>query len=204
MNVETAHHILNIGRITDLDHLHHAYRRQVKRWHPDQFIHDPAIHSLSEERLKEINQAYDVLKKAFSHQRATRKIHDKNKTNAGNRKQSNKRDKSGGNSIWKLWFEKTIHRAGRKRSKSRNATASKQRPTGDGQATGTRFERILRRETQKKSLSITRRSVRCRAVPYPHGYKPRNKSTRIEGFSPASPVTAVKPISKVGRIGDRD
>jgi curved DNA-binding protein CbpA len=38
-----------------------AYRTLVKKWHPDQFHHDPRLEQLAEDKLKEINHAYAVL-----------------------------------------------------------------------------------------------------------------------------------------------
>jgi curved DNA-binding protein CbpA len=38
-----------------------AYRALVKKWHPDQFHHDPHLQQLAEDKLKEINQAYTTL-----------------------------------------------------------------------------------------------------------------------------------------------
>src|SRR6516164_4388602 len=38
-----------------------AYRALVKKWHPDQFHHDPHLQHLAEDKLKEINQAYTTL-----------------------------------------------------------------------------------------------------------------------------------------------
>jgi len=39
-----------------------TYRNLVKRWHPDHWGHDPALQQEAEEKLKEINEAYEFLK----------------------------------------------------------------------------------------------------------------------------------------------
>lgn len=43
-----------------------AYRDMVKVWHPDRFAHDPKLQKKAQEKLKEINAAYDWLKSAGS------------------------------------------------------------------------------------------------------------------------------------------
>lgn len=42
-----------------------AYRKLAKVWHPDRFPNDPSLQEMAQEKLKEINLAYDYLK---SHQ----------------------------------------------------------------------------------------------------------------------------------------
>ncbi len=38
-----------------------AYRRRVRKWHPDRFQLEPAKKALAEEKIKEINKAYELL-----------------------------------------------------------------------------------------------------------------------------------------------
>jgi len=39
-----------------------AYRDLAKVWHPDRFLHDPRLQEKAQEKLKEINEAYDQLR----------------------------------------------------------------------------------------------------------------------------------------------
>jgi Tfp pilus assembly protein PilF len=39
----------------------HAYRNLVKVWHPDRFAHDPKLQVFAQNKLKEINEAYQYL-----------------------------------------------------------------------------------------------------------------------------------------------
>ena len=39
-----------------------AYRQLVQVWHPDRFAHNPALQQRSQEKLKQINEAYAALK----------------------------------------------------------------------------------------------------------------------------------------------
>ena len=38
-----------------------AHRDLAKVWHPDRFLHDPRLREKAQEKLKEINEAYDLL-----------------------------------------------------------------------------------------------------------------------------------------------
>ena len=38
-----------------------AHRDLAKVWHPDRFLHDPRLQEKAQEKLKEINEAYDLL-----------------------------------------------------------------------------------------------------------------------------------------------
>jgi COMPASS component SWD3 len=40
-----------------------AYRTLAKQWHPDRFLNDPQLQQQAEERFKQINEAYEVLKR---------------------------------------------------------------------------------------------------------------------------------------------
>ena len=42
-----------------------AYRDLVKVWHPDRFAHDPRLQRKAEEKLKQINEAYERLQSYF-------------------------------------------------------------------------------------------------------------------------------------------
>ena len=38
-----------------------AHRDLAKVWHPDRFLHDPRLQEKAQEKLKEINEAYEQL-----------------------------------------------------------------------------------------------------------------------------------------------
>jgi DnaJ-class molecular chaperone len=62
MDIEACLVVLDLKRpLTPLG-IQRAYRRMVKRWHPDQFASQPAIRAQCEEHLKIVNHAYAVLK----------------------------------------------------------------------------------------------------------------------------------------------
>ncbi|MBI5252076.1 MAG: DnaJ domain-containing protein [Desulfomonile tiedjei] len=60
--IKRALEILGLGLYTTSKDIKQAYRDLVKVWHPDRFPNDPRVRRKAEEKLKEINQAYEILK----------------------------------------------------------------------------------------------------------------------------------------------
>ena len=52
--------VLGIPRDADQETIKRAYRELAKKYHPDQYVNNP-LASLAEEKLKEINKAYEML-----------------------------------------------------------------------------------------------------------------------------------------------
>jgi len=53
--------LLGVGPGTSGQELKDAYRDLAKVWHPDRFSHDPRLQQKAQEKLKEINEAYERL-----------------------------------------------------------------------------------------------------------------------------------------------
>jgi hypothetical protein len=53
--------VLGIPQGASEAELRRAYRELVKKWHPDRFAQNPLLHKKAEEKLKQINQAYELL-----------------------------------------------------------------------------------------------------------------------------------------------
>ena len=53
--------ILGISENADEETIKKAYRKLVKQYHPDQYMDNP-LSNLADDKLKEINQAYDMIK----------------------------------------------------------------------------------------------------------------------------------------------
>ena len=53
--------VLGIKQGATEDEIKSAYRKLVKQYHPDQYVNNP-LKDLAEEKLSEINKAYDMLK----------------------------------------------------------------------------------------------------------------------------------------------
>ena len=53
--------VLGLKNACPKEEVKKTYRDLVKVWHPDRFTHDPALAHKAQEKLKEINEAYDTL-----------------------------------------------------------------------------------------------------------------------------------------------
>lgn len=53
--------LLGVSRGASSQELKTAHRDMAKVWHPDRFAHDPRLQQKAQEKLKEINEAYDQL-----------------------------------------------------------------------------------------------------------------------------------------------
>jgi hypothetical protein len=64
MNVELieCYNVLGLGPGASFEELKAAHRDLTKVWHPDRFLHDPRLQQKAQEKLKEINEAYDQLR----------------------------------------------------------------------------------------------------------------------------------------------
>ena len=61
MNLDQGLRILGLTRGTDAKTGRRIWRGLVRHWHPDRFAHNPELRVLAEERLKEINRAWEVV-----------------------------------------------------------------------------------------------------------------------------------------------
>lgn len=52
--------VLEIDESATPEQIKAAYRKMVKKYHPDKYVNNP-LSSLAEEKMREINQAYDML-----------------------------------------------------------------------------------------------------------------------------------------------
>jgi hypothetical protein len=62
IELESAFEILGLRSDATPDQVRESYKDLVKVWHPDRFAHDPALRRKAQERLKQINEAYEVLR----------------------------------------------------------------------------------------------------------------------------------------------
>jgi curved DNA-binding protein CbpA len=66
MNNKRYFEILELAPDASMDALNQAYRDLVNIWHPDRFTANPRLQKKAEEKLKELNQAYEALKPVLS------------------------------------------------------------------------------------------------------------------------------------------
>ena len=66
--VKAAFATLGLGPDASNQQVKEAYRDLVQVWHPDRFSHNARLRSQAEEKLREINSAYEVLEEYLSGQ----------------------------------------------------------------------------------------------------------------------------------------
>ena len=66
MDIERCFEILELDRRASPDEVKQAYKDVVNVWHPDRFSNNLRLKRKAEEKLKEINSAYEILKSDMS------------------------------------------------------------------------------------------------------------------------------------------
>jgi hypothetical protein len=61
LNADKAYELLGVKPGVSGRELKAVHRDLAKVWHPDRFLHDPRLCEKAQEKLKEINEAYDLL-----------------------------------------------------------------------------------------------------------------------------------------------
>jgi hypothetical protein len=61
LNQDKAYELLGVKPGVSNRELKAAHRDLTKVWHPDRFLHDPRLQQKAQEKLKEINEAYELL-----------------------------------------------------------------------------------------------------------------------------------------------
>lgn len=72
MDIKKCFEILELDPDASVDEAKQAYKDIVNVWHPDRFSHNSRLKEKAEEKLKEINVAYDTVNSFLSSKRATR------------------------------------------------------------------------------------------------------------------------------------
>jgi len=65
-----CYYLLGLSPGASPEELKAAHRDLAKVWHPDRFLHDPRLQAKAQEKLKEINEAYDQLRSGKSNRQA--------------------------------------------------------------------------------------------------------------------------------------
>ncbi|MBU2498752.1 MAG: J domain-containing protein [Proteobacteria bacterium] len=66
MDIKKCFELLDLDREASPDQARQAYKDLVAIWHPDRFGGNPRLRQKAEEKLKEINRAYEGVKAYFS------------------------------------------------------------------------------------------------------------------------------------------
>ena len=74
--------VLEIDEKATQEQIKQAYRRLVKKYHPDKYVDNP-LNKLAEEKMREINAAYDMLTENGSSRNGQRSSYSKSSSGAG-------------------------------------------------------------------------------------------------------------------------
>jgi len=66
MDIEKCFKILEVDRNASPDEIKQAYKDTVNVWHPDRFSSNSRLQQKAEEKLKEVNRAYETLQSYLS------------------------------------------------------------------------------------------------------------------------------------------
>jgi len=69
-DLSKAYELLGVKPGVSSGELKAAHRDLAKVWHPDRFVHDPRLQEKAQEKLKEINEAYELLSSGKTPHRA--------------------------------------------------------------------------------------------------------------------------------------
>ena len=61
-DLSKAYDVLGVKPGISMRELKAAHRDLAKVWHPDRFLHDPRLQEKAQEKLKEINEAYELIR----------------------------------------------------------------------------------------------------------------------------------------------
>ncbi|HEX7707758.1 MAG TPA: DnaJ domain-containing protein [Thermoanaerobaculia bacterium] len=64
MRLEDCYRTLDLNRHATDAEVKRAWRSLTKVWHPDRFAHDPDLQRTAEEKVKEINEAYETIRQS--------------------------------------------------------------------------------------------------------------------------------------------
>ncbi len=66
MDINRCFEVLEVDPGASLDEVKQAYKDAVNVWHPDRFSNNPRLRQKAEEKLKEVNAAYEMVKSLLS------------------------------------------------------------------------------------------------------------------------------------------
>lgn len=68
MDLNRAYEILKVNQNDDFEKIKKMYKELCKKYHPDLY-QDENIKELTEEKLKEVNEAYEILEKYYNEEK---------------------------------------------------------------------------------------------------------------------------------------
>ena len=206
MDIQACLHLLELEAPLTPVRVHRAYRRMVKRWHPDQFAHQPAIHALAEERLKSINHAYTLLKDYIRDHPAVQNNIKDNRDPI--RRDSPPASRPMGQSASRRPQQSANEASTVYANRRTQAPLGFVPPGGYQQSSPSKpsspFERILRDIGHAGIHPANHQRAGARPLSRLRPGRRRRNGMRVEGFRSLSPLQPVRPVSKIEPIGGSD
>ena len=94
MDIERCFEILELDRSASPDEIKQAYKDIVNVWHPDRFSNNNRLKQKAEEKLKEVNVAFDTLKAYLSTEQRREPKQERAETNVESRTVEKTKDKA--------------------------------------------------------------------------------------------------------------
>lgn len=91
-SINEYYKVLGVDSSVTPEELKKVYRDLVKEWHPDRLLHNPSLQKTAQQRLQEINEAYDQLQALLANpktQSSAPRNEPSRNTAAGRRKANN-------------------------------------------------------------------------------------------------------------------
>ena len=172
------------------DQVHRAYRKAVKRWHPDQFAQAPLQRSAAESQLKTINLAYAQIK-------AYLKDHYQSAALTGS--PASQHAPSGASAFARRAAMAYQSQAALQRFKPavRPCTARGPRRTQN-------FQQALRAASAQGRTSNRQGIDSPTAIRSSQQYVSRRRRSSGSTISPIEPISKARPVPPVGAIGEWD
>jgi curved DNA-binding protein CbpA len=70
LSIHDSYTVLDLAPGCSIEELKLAYKDMVQVWHPDRFAHNPRLGQKAEDKLKQINLAYETLEAAIAQRQA--------------------------------------------------------------------------------------------------------------------------------------
>jgi curved DNA-binding protein CbpA len=101
MDIKRYFEILELKPSASMDELNQAYKDLVNIWHPDRFSHNPRLKDKAEKKLKEVNQAYEMVRSFLSSKsgpdsNADKRSHDRTQAKSGVEREAEAADHQAG------------------------------------------------------------------------------------------------------------
>ena len=204
MNIQKCLSLLELENAVDENRLHLAYRRQVKIWHPDQFAHQPEIHARAEEHLKQINQAYFILKNLIQHQPKPRTGDNEDAHQAPKAEEKTFQTDFKAFEKLKQWFKYQYTRSYNYNKYIKNNHPRSTQTCNARSVKKPSFEQVFKKAASNPAGSQSTKRNTLGPLTHPSFFKRLKNRMRVEGFVSPSPISPVRPVAKISRIEGSD